>query len=136
METEAGYLPAGISQEFLDQYRMQLRDASLIDYILKGIGFFHEGIRREDRQLMMKLYAEGGTSGSNCAAGILLEAFPVRAGVVVVLGTQYFHAEDGLKDYDVTELVHMQGRGRPALGERRVSICFARVKQRIPSCGS
>lgn len=115
METEAGYLPAGISQEFLDQYRMQLRDASLIDYILKGIGFFHEGIRREDRHLMMKLYAEG-------VLRVLIVprescwSVPVRAGVVVVLGTQYFHAEDGLKDYDVTELVHMQGRAVRHLG--------------------
>ncbi|KAK0491096.1 Sec63-domain-containing protein [Armillaria novae-zelandiae] len=114
-ETEAGYLPAGISQEFLDQYRMQLRDGSLIDYILKGVGFFHEGIRREDRHLMMKLYAEG-------VLRVLIVprescwSVPVRAGVVVVLGTQYFHAEDGLKDYDVTELVHMQGRAVRHLG--------------------
>lgn len=114
-ETEAGYLPTGISQEFLDQYRMQLRDASLIDYILKGVGFFHEGIRREDRHLMMRLYAEG-------VLRVLIVprescwSVPVRAGVVVVLGTQYFHAEDGLKDYDVTELVHMQGRAVRHLG--------------------
>ncbi|KAK0190876.1 Sec63-domain-containing protein [Armillaria mellea] len=115
METEAGYLPGRISQDFLDQYRMQLRDASLIDYILKGIGFFHEGIRREDRHLMMKLYAEG-------VLRVLIVprescwSVPARAGVVVVLGTQYFHAEDGLKDYDVTELVHMQGRAVRHLG--------------------
>ncbi|KAK0468427.1 Sec63 Brl domain-containing protein [Desarmillaria tabescens] len=115
METEAGYLPAGISQEFLDQYRMQLRDASLIDFILKGIGFFHEGIRKDDRRLMMRLYTEG-------VLRVLIVprescwSVPVRAGVVVVLGTQYFHAEDGLKDYDVTELVHMQGRAVRHLG--------------------
>lgn len=115
METEVGYLPAGISQEFLDQHRVQLRDASLIDFILKGIGFFHEGIRREDRHLMVELYAEG-------VLRVLIVprescwSVPVRARVVVVLGTQYFHAEDGLKDYDVTELVRMQGRAVRHLG--------------------
>ncbi|KAF7355212.1 putative helicase mug81 [Mycena sanguinolenta] len=113
-ETEKGYLPDGVSQERLEDYLVRLRDASLVDFVSRGIGFFHEGIYKFDRLLMLELYAEG-------IIRVLIVphdscwTLPVRAAVVVVMGTQYAHAEaEGadrqLRDYGLTELVRMQSR--------------------------
>ncbi|KAF7352893.1 putative helicase mug81 [Mycena venus] len=113
-ETEKGYLPEGVSQERLEDYLVRLRDASLVDVVSRGVGFFHEGIYKPDRMLMLELYAEG-------IIRVLIVprdscwTLPVRAAVVVVMGTQYAYAEaEGadrqLRDYGLTELVRMQGR--------------------------
>lgn len=113
-ETEAGYLPPGIPEEYLEEYRIRFRDRGLCDFISRGIGFYHEGIQREDRNLILSLYAEG-------IIRVLLVphdscwTIPVRASVVVVMGTQYLHAEGSgydrqLRDYDLAQLVRMQGR--------------------------
>ncbi|KAJ7179176.1 Sec63 Brl domain-containing protein [Mycena filopes] len=113
-ETEKGYLPDSVSQERLEDYLARLRDASLIDVVSRGVGFFHEGIHKPDRNLMLELYAEG-------LIRVLIVprdscwTLPVRAAVVVVMGTQYVHAEgEGgdrqLRDYGLTELVRMQSR--------------------------
>lgn len=114
METETGYLPPGISEEYLEEYRIRFQDRSLFDLVSKGIGFFHEGMRREDRNLVLELYAEGIVQviivpHDSCWT------VPVRASVVVVMGTQYLHLEDGgterqLRDYALVQLVRMQGR--------------------------
>ncbi|KAK7061615.1 putative helicase mug81 [Favolaschia claudopus] len=113
-ETEKGYLSESISQERLEDYLVRLRDALLIDFVSRGIGFFHEGINKNDRNLILELYAEG-------IVRVLIVphdscwTLPVRAAVVVVMGTQYAHAEvEGgdrqLRDYELTKLVRMQGR--------------------------
>ncbi|KAF9055071.1 Sec63-domain-containing protein [Hymenopellis radicata] len=114
METETGYLPPGISEEYLEEYRIRFQDRSLFDFVSKGIGFYHEGMRREDRNLVLELYAEG------IVRVIIVPhdscwTVPVRASVVVVMGTQYLHVEEGgterqLRDYELVQLVRMQGR--------------------------
>ncbi|KAJ7129808.1 Sec63-domain-containing protein [Mycena epipterygia] len=113
-ETEKGYLPEGVSQDRLEDYLVRLRDAGLVDVVSRGIGFFHEGIYKPDRNLMLELYAEG-------IIRVLIVprescwTLPVRAAVVVVMGTQYTHAEaEGadrqLRDYGLTEMARMQSR--------------------------
>ncbi|KAJ7742479.1 Sec63-domain-containing protein [Mycena maculata] len=113
-ETDRGYLPEGVSQERLEDSLARLQDASLVDVVSRGIGFFHEGIQKPDRNLMLELYAEG-------LVRVLLVprescwTLPVRAAVVVVLGTQYTAAaaegaDRQLRDYGLAELVRMQSR--------------------------
>ncbi|KAG6903371.1 hypothetical protein C0995_013124 [Termitomyces sp. Mi166 len=114
METERGYLPLDISPEYLEDRLARLQDTSLVDFVTKGVGFFHEGIHKSDRSFMLELYAEG-------LIRVLIVprdscwTLPVRATVVVVMGTQYFQMEaEGsdrqLRDYGLTELVRMQSR--------------------------
>ncbi|KAJ7283771.1 Sec63-domain-containing protein [Mycena rebaudengoi] len=113
-ETDQGYLPSGVSQDRLEDYLVRLRDTSLVDVVSRGIGFFHEGIQKPDRNLMLELYAEGIVR----VLVVPREAcwtVPVRAGVVVVMGTQYAAAaaegaDRQMRDYGLTELVRMQGR--------------------------
>ncbi|TFY72750.1 hypothetical protein EVG20_g272 [Dentipellis fragilis] len=95
-------------------YVARLEDRSLVDFIGKGVGFFHEGLSRTDRSIMLQLYAEG----SICVLLVPRDAcwtLPVRAATVVVMGTQYIHVEAGggerqVRDYALSELVRMQGR--------------------------
>lgn len=113
-ETEKGYLPATVSPEYLEDYLARIQDPTLIDFVSKGVGFFHEGIHKPDRNLMLTLYAEGiirvlVVPRDSCWT------VPVRAGVVVVMGTQYVHVEAEssdrqLRDYGLTELVRIQSR--------------------------
>lgn len=111
-ESDRGYLPGHVSVDALAHYRQRLKDAELLDYIARGVGFFHEGIAAEDRKLMLELYAEG-------LLRVLIVprdacwALPVRAATVVVVGTQYLHVTDEerqMRDYALEDLVRMQGR--------------------------
>jgi antiviral helicase SLH1 len=113
-ETERGYLPDNTPRDYLEDHLARLQDVTLIDFISKGVGFFHEGIQKLDRNLMLELYAEG-------IIRVLIVprdscwTVPVRATVVVVMGTQYLHVEGEdadrqLRDYGLIELVRMQSR--------------------------
>ncbi|KAG6840439.1 hypothetical protein C0991_006704 [Blastosporella zonata] len=132
-ETERGYLPPDTAPQYLEDYLARLEDTSLIDFVSKGVGFFHEGIRKPDRNLMLELYAEGivrvlVVPRDSCWT------LPVRATVVVVMGTQYFHVEaEGsdrqLRDYELTELVRMQSRAVRHIGTGHFSLfCQAEAK--------
>ncbi|KAF8165208.1 Sec63 Brl domain-containing protein [Crassisporium funariophilum] len=114
METGQGYVPDSISEDLMENYCARLQDAALMDFITKGVGFFHLGIDKGDRNLMLEMYAEG-------IIRVLIVpkdscwTVPVRAAVVIVMGTQYVHfAEQGtlrqIRDYTLTELVRMQSR--------------------------
>ncbi|KAI0306975.1 Sec63-domain-containing protein [Multifurca ochricompacta] len=111
---ETGYLPPDASVEFLQPYLHGLRDRGLSDFISKGVGLFHYGIDKQDRAAILELYTEGIIQ----VLVVAREAcwtLPVRAAVVVVMGTQYVTIhEDGssrqLRDYSLEELVRMQGR--------------------------
>jgi antiviral helicase SLH1 len=114
METEKGYLPLDYRKDFLEDCLVRLQDQTLVHFVSRGVGFFHDGIRKPDRNLMLELYVEG-------IIRVLVVpreccwTLPVRATVVVVMGTQHFYAEtEGsehqLRDYELAELIRMQGR--------------------------
>ncbi|KAE9410344.1 Sec63-domain-containing protein [Gymnopus androsaceus JB14] len=112
--SDRGYLQPGVHEYIQEDYFTRLQDRSLADFLLKGVGFFHDGMKRADRSLMLQLYAEGIVrvlivSREACWS------LPVRAAAVVVMGTQYVHFagqgdERQLREYDLTELVRMQSR--------------------------
>lgn len=129
-----GYLPEGVDETVLrGRVQMLLRDETLMDFILQGVGFFHLGVVREDRTRMLELYAEG-------IIRVLIVprdacwTIPVRAGTIVVMGTQYVRVdptnnERHVCDYSLDELVRMQGRAvrHNQLG-RFFLFCQAEVK--------
>lgn len=114
METEKGFLPAEVPSEYVEDFLVKLQDQSLVDFVSRGVGFFHDGIPKPDRNLMLELYAEGiihvlVVPRDSCWT------LPIRAACVVVMGTQLVYMDgDGsdrqLRDYDLTELVRMQSR--------------------------
>lgn len=135
-ETERGYLPGNTPREYLEDHLVRFQDTTLLDFISKGVGFFHEGINKSDRNLMLDLYAEG-------IIRVLIVprdscwTVPVRATVVVVMGTQYVHVEGEdadrqLRDYGLIELVRMQGRAVRHTGSGHFHLfCQAEAKDTI-----
>lgn len=112
--TTRGYLLDDIPQYRLEQVLDRLEDRELVDFVSRGVGFFHEGIARSDRIAMLQLYAEG-------LLRVLVVprdacwSLPVRAACVVVMGTQYVHVVPGederkVQEYSLAEVVRMQGR--------------------------
>lgn len=136
-ESAKGYLPDGVSVERLELYLARLHDYDgLRDFVTRGVGFFHEGIAKPDRLLMLELYAEG-------LVRVLIVprdacwTLPVRAVTVVVMGTQYVYVPPGsderqLRDYPLEEIVRMEGRAVRHHGAGRFHLfCQAEGKDTI-----
>ncbi|KAF9263522.1 Sec63-domain-containing protein [Marasmius fiardii PR-910] len=111
-QTDRGYRGSEMPDEEMEFFLAKLTDRSLVDFVSKGVGIFHGGIPKGDRGLVLRLYVEG-------VVRVLLVSreacwtLPVRAGIVVVAGTQYVKpAAEGqhLQDYELVELVRMQSR--------------------------
>lgn len=114
IEAGRGYLPSTIAEDAIREYRDHLQDDELIDFITKGVGFYHHGLHKNDRATILQLYLEG-------IVRVLLvprEAcwdIPVRASCVVVMGTQYVELNPEtnvrrIRDYKITDIVRMQSR--------------------------
>jgi antiviral helicase SLH1 len=117
MESSRGYLPDRIPDEYIEDVCARLNDTSLVDFISKGIGFFHGGVNKHDRLLMLGLFVEGAMRVLVVPHDSAL-SLPVRAAVVVVMGTQYFglpgpssdSSDRQLQDYSLAKIVRMQSR--------------------------
>lgn len=113
VNAEAGYLSPDVSPEFLQsKYFHRLQDPGLSDLLSKGVGILHSGMHKQDRETVLELYT-GGIVQVLVVAREACWTLPVRAAVVVVMGTQYVTIhEDGarrqLHDYTLEELVRMQ----------------------------
>ena len=105
------------SPDQLEPYLGRLRDRTLVDPLLSGIGIYHDALSPTDIALVLELFASG-------IIGVLVvprEAcwtLPVRAGTVVVMSTQYMSLKPGesfksggdrqIKNYSMQELFRMQ----------------------------
>lgn len=114
-----GFLSSDVEPEALEPLLGGLENKNLVDGLLKGIGIWHEGINRSDAEITLRLFIEG-------VVRVLIvprEAawtLPARAGLVVVMGTQYVvfrpskspknTGERQIMEYTLHELVRMQGR--------------------------
>ncbi|KIK65385.1 hypothetical protein GYMLUDRAFT_350494 [Collybiopsis luxurians FD-317 M1] len=112
--SDRGYLQPGVDEYIQEDYMTRLQDQSLADFLSKGVGFFHDGLKRHDRSLMLQLYAEGIVRVLIVPWDVCW-SLPVRAAAVIVMGTQYAqYAAEGqerqVREYGLTELVRMQSR--------------------------
>ncbi|ESK97545.1 activating signal cointegrator 1 complex subunit 3 [Moniliophthora roreri MCA 2997] len=111
-QSDRGYLGSDMSEEYVEHHLSRLKDRSLVDFVRKGVGFFHDGIPKGDRSSILQLYVERVI----CVLLVPRDAcwsLPVRSGTVVVMGTQYVQytgQEHRLKEYGMPELVRMQSR--------------------------
>lgn len=110
--SERGFLPESVSPILVEDYLVRMQDATLVNFVSRGVGVFHHGIPKSDRNLVLELFAEGIVKLLIAP----LEAcwsLPVRAGVVVAMGTQYIQgdpskSERRLRDYTIGDVVQMQ----------------------------
>lgn len=106
-ETARGYLPTEISDLRAEECVLRLHDKSLTDLVSKGVGLFHGGLHAADRVLMIELFIDSFlrvliVPHESCWA------LPVRAPLVVVMGTQWIDHSRQIRDYELQELVQMQ----------------------------
>lgn len=108
-----GFLRPEVDQEQMEVVGQQLRDPMLADCIQQGIGIVHDGTHPADRRILMGMFADG-------ILPVLIVPrelcwMPLRAGLVVVMGTQYLHfGKDGggedrqIMNYGIHEIIRMQ----------------------------
>ena len=109
-----GYIPSTVSEDAIQGYRAHLQDPELIDFIAKGVGFYHHGLHRKDRSTILQLYVEGIVRVLVVPRDACWD-LPVRASCVVVMGTQYVEVDPEtsirrVRDYKLTDIVRMQSR--------------------------
>ena len=128
-----GFVPPHIDQNELEFRLKRLQDRSLIDFITKGIGFYHEKVGKKDLALMLQMYIEG-IIRVLIAPRYSCWTLPVRAGVVIIMGTQYVvvgedKSDRHVRDYELEEIVRMQGRAiRPDLDGHLYLFCHPDAK--------
>jgi antiviral helicase SLH1 len=115
-----GFVPPHVDQNELEHRLARLQDTSLTDFVSKGIGFFHERVGKRDRALILQMYVEGIVRVL-IVPRLSCWTLPVRAGVVIIMGTQYVEVGEDkfdrqVRDYELEEIVRMQGRAvRPGM---------------------
>ena len=128
-----GFVPPHIDQHELELRLAKLQDRTLTDFLSKGVGFYPEKVGKKDRALILQMYIEG-------IVRVLIVpryscwTLPVRAGVVIIMGTQYVvfgedKSDRQVRDYELEEIVRMQGRAiRPDLGGHLHLFCHSDAK--------
>ena len=128
-----GFVPTHVDQNVLELRMAKLQDRTLFDFVSKGVGFYHERVDRKDKALILQMYVEG-------IIRVLIVprqscwSLPVRAGVMIIMGTQYVvvgedRADRQIRDYKLEEIVRMQGRTiRPGLDGRLHLFCHPDAK--------
>lgn len=99
-------------QAFVDK----VRDKTLKETLLQGVGYVHEGLTSEDKAIVESLFDSGAVQVIVVARS-LCWALNVQSHLVIIMDTQYytgkFHA---YHDYPVTDVMQMIGRAsRPHL---------------------
>lgn len=124
MDTEAFM---GAPSQDLEPYLQNLRDGTLREPLMHGIGVYHEGMAQRDQLLILQLF-EQGIIHVIIAPREACWSLPVRAHLVVIMGTQYVRllssasaganananananavADRKVTDYALTEVARMQ----------------------------
>ena len=128
-----GFVPSRVDQNELELRLEKFQDRTLVDFVSKGIGFYHEKIGKKDRALILQMHIEG-------IVRVLIVprhscwTLPVRAGVVIIMGTQHVvfgedKSDRQVRDYELEEVVRMQGRAiRPDLDGHLYLFCHPDAK--------
>jgi antiviral helicase SLH1 len=117
-----GFLGEDVSQDVLEIYTERLKNRDIVDGIMRGMGTWHNRMEPDDKVLVMRLFAEGIIRVLVAPREACWDT-PVRAGLVIVMGTQHMvrvqskgnagdsrNAEKRIIDYTMHELVRMQGK--------------------------
>jgi antiviral helicase SLH1 len=121
-----GFIGEGVLQDALGLYANQFTNKSMVDGIMRGLAMWHDRMDPNDKLLALQLFMEGIVRVLIVPRAVCWN-IPVRAGLVVVMGTRYIagipKTTEGLSkpktskfsdlravEYSLHELVRMQGR--------------------------
>ncbi|KIM25210.1 hypothetical protein M408DRAFT_26410 [Serendipita vermifera MAFF 305830] len=83
-----GFLGEGVSQDILEGHISFLRNTDLVDGVMRGFGIWHDRMHQADKILMLRLFVKG-IIRVLVIPRELCWSVPVRAGLVIAMGTQY-----------------------------------------------
>ncbi|PVF94776.1 putative RNA helicase [Serendipita vermifera] len=116
-----GFIGEAVSQDALGVYANQFRNKGMVDGVMRGLAMWHDKMDPNDKLLALRLFMEGIVRVLIVPREVCWN-IPVRAGLVVVMGTQYTVSTPGttgdaskasercVVEYSLHELVRMQGR--------------------------
>ncbi|CAO1614442.1 unnamed protein product [Parajaminaea phylloscopi] len=138
---QSGFL--GVTPEEVEGYLEYFSDERLYEPLLHGIGIYHDGMLSRDRTLMLELY-ESGVIKVLLVSRESCWSLPVRAGLVVIMGTRFvqitrkpvqakadestsapstfaLHTDRKITDYPVVDLLRMMSL---AVSSEQAGECF------------
>ncbi|KAK5939534.1 Pre-mRNA-splicing helicase BRR2 [Knufia obscura] len=117
-DSEERFLHADL--EDLQPILERIHERALAESITHGIGYYHEALSPNDKQIVTALYNAGAVQIMLASREVCWE-LTITAHLVVVMGTQYFDGrEHRYVDYQISEVLQMYGRasrpGEDAIG--------------------
>ncbi|KAJ3296866.1 DEIH-box ATPase [Rhizoclosmatium sp. JEL0117] len=114
------------SEEELAPYLNDVEDKQLAEALQYGVAYFHEALSKSDKRVVEKLFRSGAIQVV-VASRETCWSIPMKANLVVIMGTQHFLGkEHRYSEYVITDVLQMMGRAsRPLVGEvgRCVIMC-------------
>ncbi|KAJ3264529.1 DEIH-box ATPase [Chytriomyces hyalinus] len=107
-----------VSEEELAPFLENVEDKQLAEALQYGVAYFHEALSKSDKKLVEQLYQSGAVQVV-VASRETCWSIPMKANLVVIMGTQHFIGkEHRYSDYVITDVLQMMGRAsRPLPGE-------------------
>lgn len=88
----------------------RVHERALAESISHGIGYYHEALSQNDKQIVTALYNAGAIQVLLASREVCWE-LPLTAHLVIVMGTQYYDGrEHRYIDYQISEILQMYGR--------------------------
>ncbi|KIM68646.1 hypothetical protein SCLCIDRAFT_1208842 [Scleroderma citrinum Foug A] len=112
--TETGFLPESASALEAESRMANLQEYVLANFASRGVGIIHKRTPIATQQIILELFS-ASLIRVLVVAREAAENLPVKAGAVVILGTQYIEVDPStlerrLKDYTLLEVVEMQSQ--------------------------
>jgi pre-mRNA-splicing helicase BRR2 len=131
---ESTFLPKGVRSEDLENRVSCIRDSTLRQVSLSGIGFVHEGMTESEWEVITRLYHDGLLRVLVCPVNLCWKLTEC-AHLVVIMGTEVFDGrERRYVDYPISDLLHMMGKAsRQGIDSngRCVILCHTPKKERL-----
>lgn len=94
----------------------RVHEKALLESLTHGIGYYHEALLANDKQIVSALYNAGAVQVLIASREVCWE-LTLTAHLVIVMGTQYYDGrEHRYVDYQISEILQMYGRAsRPGV---------------------
>lgn len=109
----------------------QVQDRDLAETLEHGIGYYHEGLSRQDKRIVERLY-EAGAIQVVVASKDTAWSIPLTAHMVLIMSVQSYEGkEHRYVDYSITDVLQMVGRSsRPAQDESSRCVLFCQATRK------
>lgn len=115
----------------LEPLLVHIKSKALRACLESGVGFFHEALSNNEREVVLQLYKSGAIQVIVVAQAMCWE-FHQPAHLVVIMGTEYYDGKQhSYVDYTITNLLNMVGKaGRPNIDESAKCLIYGHARRK------